>query len=100
MQASETQRRDGNGRQDSDEIKIIRKLNILAPSHAVLVAVCMEHRIKKGRQWLKLLHNPQNRQPAQPSRCPWRSKWNLVGNISFLSLHDLPGSDLFSLPEC
>lgn len=87
-----------NGRQDSKEIKIIRKLNILAPSHAVHVAVCTEHRVKKGRQWLKLLHNPQNGQPAQPSRCPWRSKWNLVGNISFPSLHYLPGSDLFSLP--
>lgn len=56
MEASETQ---GKGRQDSSEIEIIRKLNIWASSHAVHVAVCMEHRIKKGRQWLELLHNPQ-----------------------------------------
>lgn len=58
MEASETQEK-GDWSPDSNKIEIIRKSNIWAPSHAVHVAVCMEYRIKKGRQWLKLLHNPQ-----------------------------------------
>jgi hypothetical protein len=52
MHASEIQSRALNGRQDSKAIEIIRrKLHCLAPSQAVHVAVCMEHRTKEGRQW-------------------------------------------------